>query len=117
MTGHLHGAVIRLSEISEPGALAFFLGDTTPLSPGAVLLPPRLNAEFAHVHTDGSLHLALSSEDQREVIEKGWGERPSGRRGVLSLRRGSRARAAAQPVSAPVIWRVVCAATRGSVAA
>jgi hypothetical protein len=75
MTGHLHGAVIRPSEISEPGALAFFLGDTTPLSPGAVLLPPRLNAEFAHVHTDGSLHLALSSDDQREVIEKGWGER------------------------------------------
>ncbi|MGA4845374.1 luciferase family protein [Streptomyces sp. G5(2025)] len=39
------------------------------------MLPPRLNAEFAHVHTDGSLHLALSQEDQRELIAKGWGER------------------------------------------
>ncbi|MFH8293861.1 luciferase family protein [Streptomyces sp. NPDC018059] len=35
-----------------------------------MLPPPRLNAEFAHVHTDGSLHLALSSEDRREVIAR-----------------------------------------------
>ncbi|MEU4227148.1 luciferase family protein [Nonomuraea sp. NPDC026600] len=66
---------IRPSEISEPGATAFFLeGDAKPLG-GAVLLPPRLIAEFAHVHTDGSLHLALSQEDQQELIAKGWGER------------------------------------------
>jgi hypothetical protein len=55
-------------------SLAFFLDDTPP-PPGTVLLPPRLNAELGHVHTDGSLHLALSQEDQREVITKGWGER------------------------------------------
>jgi hypothetical protein len=40
---------------------------------GAVLLPPRLNAEFGHVHTDGSLHLVLSQEDQRELVAKGCG--------------------------------------------
>lgn len=74
MTDHLRGAVIRPSEISEPGSLAFFV-DGTPPSSGAVLLPPRLDAEFAHVHTDGSLHLALSLEDQRELVAKGWGER------------------------------------------
>ncbi|MEU6729336.1 luciferase family protein [Nonomuraea wenchangensis] len=74
MTDHLDGAVIRPSEISEPGSLAFFLDDTLPPA-GVVLLPPRLNAEFVHVHPDGSLHLALSQEDQHELIAKGWGER------------------------------------------
>ncbi|MEU7739800.1 luciferase family protein [Nonomuraea sp. NPDC049158] len=42
---------------------------------GTVLLPPRLNAEFVHVHPDGSLHLFLSKEGQAELIAKGWGER------------------------------------------
>lgn len=74
MTDHLHGAVIRPSEISEPGSLAFFLDGTLPPA-GAVLLPPRRNAEFVHVHTDGSLHLALSTEDQHDLVTKGWGER------------------------------------------
>ncbi|WUH98729.1 DUF5519 family protein [Spirillospora sp. NBC_00431] len=74
MTDHLEGAVIRPSEISEPGSLAFFLNDALPPS-GAVLLPPRLNAEFVHVHPDGSLHLALSQNDQQHLIAKNWGER------------------------------------------
>ncbi|GAA1544344.1 hypothetical protein GCM10009678_28780 [Actinomadura kijaniata] len=74
MTENLREAVIRPSEISEPGALAFFLDGAAPPA-GAVLLPPRLNAEFAHVHADGSLHMALSEEDQRELVDKGWGER------------------------------------------
>ncbi|WP_017593184.1 luciferase domain-containing protein [Nocardiopsis potens] len=74
MVGHLEGAVVRPSEISEPGSLAFFLDGVLPPA-GAVLLPPRLNAEFAHVHPDGSLHLALSREDQDELIAGGWGER------------------------------------------
>lgn len=66
---------IRPSEISEPGSTAFFLaGDARPPR-GAVLLPPRLTAEFVHVHRDGSLHLALSGKDQEELIDKGWGER------------------------------------------
>ncbi|ONI73356.1 hypothetical protein ALI144C_46485 [Actinosynnema sp. ALI-1.44] len=73
MTENLRAAVIRPSEISEPGALAFFLDDARPPD-GAVLLPPRLDAEFVHVHTDGSLHLALSTEDQDELVAKGWGE-------------------------------------------
>ncbi|MFF5204882.1 luciferase family protein [Streptosporangium sp. NPDC000396] len=74
MAAELPGTVIRPSEISEPGSLAFFLDGTLPPK-GAVLLPPRLNAEFAHVHADGSLHLSLSIEDQRELLAKGWGER------------------------------------------
>ena len=74
MTTALPGTVIRPSEISEPGSLAFFLDGTTP-PPGAVLLPPRLTAEFAHVHPEGSLHLALSTADQNTLIATGWGER------------------------------------------
>ncbi len=69
------GATIRRSEISEPGSLAFFLPDGAVPPGGAVLLPPRLDAEFLHLHTDGSLHLALSSEDQAALIATGWGER------------------------------------------
>ncbi|WP_020668808.1 luciferase family protein [Amycolatopsis nigrescens] len=73
MTVSLPGTVIRPSEISEPGSLAFFLDGRVPAA--GVLLPPRRDAEFAHVHVDGSLHLALSPDDQRELLAKGWGER------------------------------------------
>ncbi|MEV4573883.1 luciferase family protein [Nonomuraea jabiensis] len=75
MSTELPGTRIKPSEISEPGSLAFFLEEDAAPPQGAVLLPPRLVAEFAHVHVDGSLHLALSQQDQRELIDKGWGER------------------------------------------
>ncbi|MGN9841850.1 luciferase domain-containing protein [Nonomuraea sp. H19] len=75
MSTELPAAEIRPSEISEPRSIAFFLADDVLPPQGAVLLPPRLVAEFAHIHIDGSLHLALSQEDQRELIARGWGER------------------------------------------
>ncbi|MFF0869944.1 luciferase family protein [Nonomuraea sp. NPDC003560] len=75
MSTRLPGTEIRPSEVSEPGSLAFFLHQDAVPPQGAVLLPPRLVAEFAHVHVDGSLHMALSQEDQQELIAKGWGER------------------------------------------
>ncbi|MFI7640436.1 luciferase family protein [Nonomuraea sp. NPDC049400] len=75
MSTGLPGTRIKPSEISEPGSLAFFLEEDAAPPQGAVLLPPRLVAEFAHVHLDGSLHLALSQQDQQELIDKGWGER------------------------------------------
>jgi hypothetical protein len=74
MSASLPGTMIQPSEISEPGSLAFFLDGTQP-PPGVVLLPPRLTAEFAHVHPDGSLHLALSTPDQDALVAAGWGER------------------------------------------
>ncbi len=61
-------------EIPDEKALAVFLDDVAPPD-GVVLMPPRLTAEFAHLHPDGSLHLALSPEDQQELLAKGWGER------------------------------------------
>ncbi|GAB2599171.1 hypothetical protein GCM10027168_35180 [Streptomyces capparidis] len=60
-------------ELPDENAWALFL-DGTPPPPGAVLMPPRLTAEFAHIHPDGSLHLSLSASDQRELLDKGWGE-------------------------------------------
>lgn len=35
----------------------------------------RVQGEIGHVHTDGSSHWYFSSEDVKEVLEKGWGER------------------------------------------
>jgi hypothetical protein len=55
-------------------ALGLFLDGVVPAD-GAVLMPPRLTAEFAHLHPDGSLHLSLAPGDQQELIDKGWGER------------------------------------------
>ncbi|MER6947552.1 luciferase family protein [Nonomuraea sp. NPDC000554] len=75
MSSELPATEVRPSEIAEPRSVAFFLNDDAQPPEGAVLLPPRLVAEFAHIHIDGSLHLALSQEDQRELIAKGWGER------------------------------------------
>jgi hypothetical protein len=74
MSTELPDTRIGASEISEPGSVAFFLNGVRPPR-RAILLPPRLNAEFAHVHRDGSLHLSLSREDQNELIARGWGER------------------------------------------
>ncbi|MGI5286248.1 luciferase family protein [Nonomuraea polychroma] len=75
MSTELPSTEIRPSEIAEPRSIAFFLAGGAVPPRGAVLLPPRLIAEFAHIHVDGSLHLALSHEDQRELIDQGWGER------------------------------------------
>ncbi|NRQ34632.1 hypothetical protein HII36_22740 [Nonomuraea sp. NN258] len=63
------------SEISVPSSIAFFLAPHIRPPEGALLLPPRRTAEFAHIHADGSLHLCLSLEDQQELLDKGWGER------------------------------------------
>jgi hypothetical protein len=38
-----------------------------------VLTPMPGTAEFAHLHADGSWHLALPAEDRWELLIKGWG--------------------------------------------
>lgn len=46
-----------------------------PLAPKARILAPMPGiTEFAHMHVDGSWHLALPAEDRWEVLVKGWGE-------------------------------------------
>jgi hypothetical protein len=61
-------------DVPDEKAFAVFLDGSAPAA-GAVLMPPGLTTEFAHLHPDGSLHLALALEDQRELLAKGWGER------------------------------------------
>jgi hypothetical protein len=75
MSTQLPGTYSGPSEISVPTSIAFFLRPPVRPAEGAILLPPRRNAEFAHVHADGSLHLALALHDQHEVLAKGWGEK------------------------------------------
>ena len=35
---------------------------------------PKTSREFAHIHIDGSMHLSLSAESSKELINKEWGE-------------------------------------------
>ncbi len=38
-------------------------------------MPPGGDEEFAHVHADGSLHLALDPADHAAFLSSGWGEK------------------------------------------
>jgi hypothetical protein len=60
------------SNVSVPGAVAFFLDD--PPRPAA--LPDLFGGEWGHIHPhyDGSLHLNLPTEDAERLIELGWVE-------------------------------------------
>ncbi|WP_416979685.1 luciferase family protein [Streptomyces sp. T028] len=82
MAGTLPGTVTGRSEISAPDTWAVLLKDVAPAK-DAVLFPPRWNAEFAHLHADGSLHLALDPADHASFLASGWGEKhPLYHRGV-----------------------------------
>ncbi|QRG07228.1 hypothetical protein EZH22_01955 [Xanthobacter dioxanivorans] len=58
-----------------------------PLGPRARVLTPFPGAsEFAHMHVDGSWHVALPAEDRWEVLAKGWGEiHPVAKFGINAL--------------------------------
>ena len=68
----LPGVEERPTIVSLPGALGMWLSDEI-----AVVHPQAIvnGREFAHIHTDGSLHAPLPYERALEVAEKGWGER------------------------------------------
>ncbi|MFD9224224.1 luciferase family protein [Streptomyces sp. NPDC060064] len=74
MATALPGIVPGHSEISVPSTWAVFLSDVAPAE-GARLFLPRGNAEFAHLHADGSLHLALDPADHPAFLASGWGEK------------------------------------------
>lgn len=74
MTTALPGIVPGRSEISVPSTWAVFLSGVAPAE-GARLFLPRGNAEFAHLHADGSLHLALDPADHAAFLASGWGEK------------------------------------------
>jgi hypothetical protein len=97
MASALPGTVTGTSEISDVAKMKRWMAATFPDKPiphdlpmesafgvfldgglppaDAILMPPSLTREFAHLHPDGSLHLALSREDQEELLAAGWGER------------------------------------------
>lgn len=61
--------------------------DGVPLAATARPLAPIPGyAEFAHMHVDGSWHLALPAEDRWEVLIKGWGSiHPAAKYGINAL--------------------------------
>lgn len=61
----------RPTVISVPGARALWLREDLPLAHPEVIARGR---EFAHIHPDGSLHVALPPERARDAVEKGWAE-------------------------------------------
>ncbi len=61
------------SGISVPGARALVLHENCDCNHEAFMI----GREFAHIHPhpdSGSMHLKLSAENAREMIEAGWGE-------------------------------------------
>lgn len=62
----------RPTIVSLPGGRGMWLADEVALANPQAIASGR---EFAHIHTDGSLHAPLPFERALEVAEKGWGER------------------------------------------
>lgn len=68
----LPGVVARPTIVSLPGATGMWLGKDVSVAQPQAIVSGR---EFAHIHTDGSLHAPLPFERAMELVEKGWGER------------------------------------------
>jgi phospholipase/carboxylesterase len=71
-TSALAGVGVAPSQISVPGARAFTLAGAA--GPAEAFLVPQV-AEFAHLHPayDGSLHLALPTDQAADLVTRGWG--------------------------------------------
>lgn len=63
------GVSIGATRVSLPGGIGFQLDDDMPLAHPEVIVGGR---EFAHLHTDGSLHASLEPELARAAIDAGW---------------------------------------------
>lgn len=68
----LPGLEERPTIVSLAGAKGLWLGDKVSVVHRSAIVSGR---EFAHIHTDGSLHAPLPYERALELEEKGWGER------------------------------------------
>jgi len=58
--------------VSLPGAIGMWLEKDVPVEHPRAIVRGR---EFAHIHTDGSLHTPLPLARALELEKKGWGER------------------------------------------
>ncbi|MEM9602769.1 MAG: luciferase family protein [Pseudomonadota bacterium] len=68
----LPGVEQRRTIVSLPGAKGMWLNDSLPVARPETIVSGR---EFAHIHTDGSLHAPLPYARALEMVERGWGER------------------------------------------
>lgn len=59
--------------ISVPTSRALWLDESIP-APASAFMPPPGSREFAHLHADGSMHLTLAPQDEKEILRSGWGE-------------------------------------------
>ena len=68
----LPGVRRGVSNVSVPGAVAFFLEE--PVQPPAI--PDLFGGEWGHIHPpyDGSLHLSVPTALAERLIEHGWAE-------------------------------------------
>lgn len=65
----INGIENRPSIISLPGARSMWLKEELHLEHPEVIVSGR---EFAHIHPDGSLHIALPPKRALEAVEAGW---------------------------------------------
>lgn len=72
LTFSIPGLEMRPTIASLPGTTGIWLQDDMPVAHPTAIVAGR---EFAHIHTDGSLHAALPFNRASEVTEKKWGER------------------------------------------
>jgi hypothetical protein len=62
------------TRISVSTTRALWLDESVSVAHDDAFMPPAGGREFAHVHADGSMHLCVSDEAVRELVEKSWGE-------------------------------------------
>ncbi len=63
------GVSIGATRVSLPGGIGYQLDDDMQLANPKVIVGGR---EFAHLHTDGSLHASLEPKLARAAIQAGW---------------------------------------------
>jgi hypothetical protein len=69
---NLPGLEKRPTIVSLPGGIGMWLTDDVPVVHPKAIVSGR---EFAHIHTDGSLHAPVPFKRALELEKKGWGER------------------------------------------
>lgn len=74
------------SLVSDHATHAMHLKGTPLASTARPLAPIPGYSEFAHMHVDGSWHVALPAEDRWEVLIKGWGSiHPAAKYGINAV--------------------------------
>ena len=62
------------TRISVSATRALWLSQEVAAAHPDAFMPPADSREFAHVHADGSMHICVSDDVAREIVERGWGE-------------------------------------------